>query len=77
MENNRLVDLLREALRRAESTPEHLIPAVRFARALDAVTRAVLPAFPPEPEHRDVTTLTGGHADSVELRGFGSESDPD
>jgi hypothetical protein len=71
-----LVEALEEALRRARLVREQDIPPVRLARALDAVNRIVLPAIPPEPEHREVEALDGSHVDATELRGFG-ESEPE
>lgn len=71
-----LIALLEQALRRARAVVPGSMPAVRVAKAEDAMRRQVLPCFPPEVEHRDVTTLTGAHADSAELRGFG-EPDPE
>ncbi len=68
-----LTDLLEEALRRAKAIPDHDIPPVRREKAISALQRIVLPAFPREVEHREVEALDGSHIESTELRGFGEE----
>jgi hypothetical protein len=70
-----LIILLEEALRRARAAPPGSVPQARIERAAQAMRGTVLPTFPPEVTHRDVTTLTGAHVDAAELRGFG-EPDP-
>jgi hypothetical protein len=71
-----LIALLEEALRRARAAAPGSVTRVRLERAESALRHVIIPAFPPEVTHREVTTLTGAHVDAAELRGFGEDSDP-
>lgn len=70
-----LIRLLEEALRRARAVVPGTMPEARIGLAAQAMRR-VLNCFPPDVVHREVETLSGAKADSVELRGFG-EPDPE